>query len=675
MNAFERYALCWLDTLITVSQDVVGLKIPDVTTSGKAYRVFVSQDTVEDNAEYFLIENRASNTTYYSSQSYPARCAAPEGSGLLIWHVDQGGSYWGNSHKRVDLECASGLFELGGVEPDPFRGLDGLDSLSSIAHDSLDFFTHRWNSTFTSYSNPNSNGYYFDLVDEEWEQTVHTGRSITNIRKGTADTMIVDIHLDEPSDTIRYDTNWAKWMILGGDLVAPDEVALTIEEGAVISFVPDTDYEESGFDTERTELVVDGDLLARGTSSDSIFFRPAGIGRGYSPDTSDWYGIRLRGSAGDTLAYCRVQHGYSGISLNDVSTGTNTTLIRHCWVDSNAYAGIECDHADPVIDSCLIEYNGAPGVGGLGIYLCNSDARLWGNTIRKNLPYNVYWIGGNPDSGSVATIGQCNIGGLGKTDDLDAYGIVMSKNILRGSRIVETTVRKHSQAGISMDYHWGFTDVDTCNIWNNWTGILANPKVQAPPGEGDTVIVSKSLFKLNTVGVRRQNYGGTVILGDSLAGLGRSNSFTTNTTDVSNGLTDTLMAEHNWWGSDDPDDFDIVGPVDYEGWLKQGPGQGQMGPSRPSPLGDEFALCYGNPSSGRVEFVLTLRERADVAVGIYDVRGRLITVPYGEALLPGKYAFAWDGRDSSGKQLGSGIYFCRITAGTHIKTSKVVLLK
>jgi hypothetical protein len=39
------------------------------------------------------------------------------------------------------------------------------------------------------------------------------------------------------------------------------------------------------------------------------------------------------------------------------------------------------------------------------------------------------------------------------------------------------------------------------------------------------------------------------------------------------------------------------------------------------------------------------------------------------------YAFMWDGKDSSGKPLGSGIYFCRVIAGNHTKTSKVVLLK
>jgi hypothetical protein len=367
-----------------------------------------------------------------------------------------------------------------------------------------------------------------------------------------------------------------------------------------------------------------------------------------------------------------VRHGYAGISLNDVPTCSDTTLIRHCWIDSNAYAGIACDHADPVIDSCLIEYNGAPGVGGLGICLCNSDARLWGNTIRKNLPYNVYWIGGNPDSGSIATIGQCTIGGLGKTDEYDAYGIVMSKNILKGSKIVETMVRKHSQAGIDMDYHWGYIEVDTCTIKNNWTGILANPKVQAPPAEGDTVIVSSSTFALNTVGLRRQNLGGTVILGNVASGLGGNNSLTTNTTDVSNGLTDTLMAENNWWGTNPPDTNAIVGPVDYIPYKES---EFQMGPRRPGTFKDAFVLCYGNPSSGRVEFVLTLREKAYVKVGIYDVRGRLITSPYGERLPPGMYDFAWDGKDSSGKCLGSGIYFCRVTAGSHTKTSKIVLLK
>ncbi|MBU0711511.1 transposase [bacterium] len=42
---------------------------------------------------------------------------------------------------------------------------------------------------------------------------------------------------------------------------------------------------------------------------------------------------------------------------------------------------------------------------------------------------------------------------------------------------------------------------------------------------------------------------------------------------------------------------------------------------------------------------------------------------------PGYYEMNWDGRNSAGQQVSSGIYLYRIQAGSYVKTQKMVLMK
>ena len=41
----------------------------------------------------------------------------------------------------------------------------------------------------------------------------------------------------------------------------------------------------------------------------------------------------------------------------------------------------------------------------------------------------------------------------------------------------------------------------------------------------------------------------------------------------------------------------------------------------------------------------------------------------------GEYQMQWDGRNDAGNNLGSGLYFYRISAGDFVKNRKMILLK
>jgi hypothetical protein len=88
-----------------------------------------------------------------------------------------------------------------------------------------------------------------------------------------------------------------------------------------------------------------------------------------------------------------------------------------------------------------------------------------------------------------------------------------------------------------------------------------------------------------------------------------------------------------------------------------------LGPVSPNPFGETAVINYSAP------------EGAVVAIGIYDVNGRLVRTVAGGRVEAGSHQAAWDGRDETGARVARGVYFCRMTAGDFSATEKVVLLQ
>jgi hypothetical protein len=85
----------------------------------------------------------------------------------------------------------------------------------------------------------------------------------------------------------------------------------------------------------------------------------------------------------------------------------------------------------------------------------------------------------------------------------------------------------------------------------------------------------------------------------------------------------------------------------------------------PNPFNPLTTVPYSVGSEGAVH--VTLR--------IYDVRGGLVTTLVDDLKSPGNYEADWDGSNSHGEQVASGIYFTRLVAGSYNNTRKLVLLK
>jgi hypothetical protein len=84
---------------------------------------------------------------------------------------------------------------------------------------------------------------------------------------------------------------------------------------------------------------------------------------------------------------------------------------------------------------------------------------------------------------------------------------------------------------------------------------------------------------------------------------------------------------------------------------------------------------YPNPFNPRTTIKYDLLSNADVSIQIYDILGRKVKRLLDEKQGPGSLSVAWDGRDDSAKPVESGIYLLRFRAGSHLASSKMILIK
>ena len=85
--------------------------------------------------------------------------------------------------------------------------------------------------------------------------------------------------------------------------------------------------------------------------------------------------------------------------------------------------------------------------------------------------------------------------------------------------------------------------------------------------------------------------------------------------------------------------------------------------SHPNPFNPSTTISYELPARGHVR------------LDIYDAAGRRIVRLVGAVQDEGVHRIVWDGRDSNGSQVASGIYFSRLIAGGSTVTRKMVLFR
>ena len=60
---------------------------------------------------------------------------------------------------------------------------------------------------------------------------------------------------------------------------------------------------------------------------------------------------------------------------------------------------------------------------------------------------------------------------------------------------------------------------------------------------------------------------------------------------------------------------------------------------------------------------------------MFDVTGREVATLFNGEMNAGTNSVVWNGRDNDGNQVGSGMYLCRLFAGSSVQTMKMLYTK
>ncbi len=74
-------------------------------------------------------------------------------------------------------------------------------------------------------------------------------------------------------------------------------------------------------------------------------------------------------------------------------------------------------------------------------------------------------------------------------------------------------------------------------------------------------------------------------------------------------------------------------------------------------------LVYPNPFRSNAEIRLSLPQSGDASLEIFDATGRKVRTLF-EGAAPSTPVLRWDGRDDAGRDVGSGVYFYRVSSAT-----------
>jgi hypothetical protein len=139
-----------------------------------------------------------------------------------------------------------------------------------------------------------------------------------------------------------------------------------------------------------------------------------------------------------------------------------------------------------------------------------------------------------------------------------------------------------------------------------------------------------------------------------------------------------LTVETNWldqagtWG-----DYYKISAVDFAGNESEPIGPYYITDVAGGDLPAKYALFQNtpNPFNPRTTIKFALPAAGQVSLAIYGVDGRRVASLQDGHMTAGVHEVIWDGTDGTGREVSSGVYYCRIKAGDFTETRPMLLVR
>lgn len=443
-------------------------------------------------------------------------------------------------------------------------------------------------------------------------------------------------------------------VLLKRDLVIDTNGILVIEPGVTLYIYPDWDDNNQGFSDSTIEIITKGKIYANGTAYDSIRFVPFAD----SPEQGDWVGIYFDEFASGEFSYCSIRYGDRGIEMRrdaDVD-------VSHCHIGHNSTTGIYNYKGSLDLVHSKVANNGIYGLHG---YLATDS--VFNTKFADNLSYGIRIYGINA-SGDSTYILNDTITCLSPSSNPSLYGIKIDNN--DRVRISNCRVQSYDQGGVYISGSDCIVQQSDLRSNVNYGVYVAN--------SSNPYIRQCNLANLS-IGVKAT--------GRSLPDIGIVSSIP-----VDSGLCDfegcsqwfiyqdwvfgpnRLMAEANYFGVGVPDTSKFYGPIDYIPYITIDPFP-KVTIDQRVPYAFMLRTNYPNPFNPRTTISFTLDQAAHTTVTVYNLLGQNVVTLAEEYLGVGEHTVIWDGRNSSGVPVASGIYFYAIQSGEHFDSKKMTILR
>ncbi len=131
-------------------------------------------------------------------------------------------------------------------------------------------------------------------------------------------------------------------------------------------------------------------------------------------------------------------------------------------------------------------------------------------------------------------------------------------------------------------------------------------------------------------------------------------------------------------------DLDGSGSVDFMDFFIFADAFGSDGRAKLFALAEEMiglpravslAQNYPNPFNSATTIDYALRSASGVVLEVYDLSGQRVLKLVDHFHDEGRYTVSWDGLDTEGKPLSSGVYLMRLQALDRVETRKMMLMK